>query len=137
MAASSDAPDPRPEAGRDEAPGGADGLDVLDADAHGADPAEADVAPRSRRLGVVTLVLALVLLAVDGVAVGLLQAELVTAAASLALVTMLASIVVGVVALVAVALRRGRWPAVVAVLLCVLANPFVLVWLLGQVLPTS
>jgi K+-sensing histidine kinase KdpD len=91
---------------------------------------------RSSRLGVVVLVLAVVLLALDGVAIALLAADGVTAAASIALVTMLASIGVGVVALVAVATRRGRWPAVAAVLLSVLANPFVFVWLLGKLVPS-
>ena len=110
----------------------AEGLAIFDDQTH-----DDSVAPaRSSRLGVVVLVLAVVLLALDGVAIALLAADGVTAAASIALVTMLASIGVGVVALVAVATRRGRWPAVAAVLLSVLANPFVFVWLLGALVPS-
>ena len=109
----------------------AEGLDIFDRPA--AADAEADV--RSPRLGQVTLGLALLLLALDGLAVGLLAADAVTGAASIALVTMLASVVVGVVALVAVAMRRGRWLGVAAVLLAVLSNPFVFVFLLGRLLP--
>jgi len=110
----------------------AEGLDIFDRPAAAAD-AEATV--RSPRLGQVTLGLALLLLALDGLAVGLLAADAVTGAASIALVTMLASVVVGVVALVAVAMRRGRWLGVAAVLLAVLSNPFVFVFLLGRLLP--
>jgi len=110
----------------------AEGLAIFDDQTH-----DDSVEPgRSSRLGVVVLVLAVVLLALDGVAIALLAADGVTAAASIALVTMLASIGVGVVALVAVATRRGRWPAVAAVLLSVLANPFVFVWLLGTLVPS-
>ncbi len=110
----------------------AEGLAIFDDQTH-----DDSVEPaRSSRLGVVVLVLAVVLLALDGVAIALLAADGVTAAASIALVTMLASIGVGVVALVAVATRRGRWPAVAAVLLSVLANPFVFVWLLGKLVPS-
>jgi hypothetical protein len=109
-----------------------DGLGIFDDQSHDAAAAPAT----SRRLGVVVLVLSLVLLALDGIAVALLAADQVTPAASIALVTMLASIVVGVLALVAVALRRGRGYAVVAVLLSVLSNPFVLVFLLGRLLPS-
>ena len=110
----------------------AEGLAIFDDQTH-----DDSVEPgRSSRLGVVVLVLAVVLLALDGVAIALLAADGVTAAASIALVTMLASIGVGVVALVAVATRRGRWPAVAAVLLSVLANPFVFVWLLGPLVPS-
>lgn len=110
----------------------AEGLAIFDDQTH-----DDSVEPaRSSRLGVVVLVLAVVLLALDGLAIALLAADAVTAAASIALVTMLASIGVGVVALVAVATRRGRWPAVAAVLLSVLANPFVFVWLLGKLVPS-
>lgn len=110
----------------------AEGLAIFDDQTH-----DDSVEPgRSSRLGVVVLVLAVVLLALDGVAIALLAGDAVTAAASIALVTMLASIGVGVVALVAVATRRGRWPAVAAVLLSVLANPFVFVWLLGKLVPS-
>jgi len=110
-----------------------EGLAIFDDQTHDDDSA----APaRSSRLGVVLLVLAVVLLALDGLAIALLAGDAVTAAASIALVTMLASIGVGVVALVAVATRRGRWPAVAAVLLSVLANPFVFVWLLGALVPS-
>jgi len=109
-----------------------DGLRIFDDQSHAAAAAPAT----SRRLGVVVLVLSLVLLALDGIAVALLAADQVTPAASIALVTMLASIVVGVLALVAVALRRGRGYAVAAVLLSVLSNPFVLVYLLGRLLPS-
>ncbi|WP_423919053.1 hypothetical protein ACPEEZ_11655 [Frigoribacterium sp. 2-23] len=104
------------------------GLGVFDEANH--DPAAE--APRSRRLGLVTLVLAVVLLGLDGLAIGLLAADVTTAAAGLALVTTLASIVVGVLALLAVALRRGRVFGVIGVLLAVLSNPFVLVWLIGR-----
>jgi K+-sensing histidine kinase KdpD len=110
----------------------AEGLDIFDDPTHDESAAPA----RSSRLGVVVLVLAVVLLALDGLAIALLAGDGVTAAASIALVTMLASIAVGVVALVAVATRRGRWPAVAAVLLSVLANPFVFVWLLGRLVPS-
>jgi len=109
-----------------------EGLAVFDDQTHD----DSVVPARSARLGVVVLVLAVVLLALDGVAIALLAADGVTAAASIALVTMLASVGVGVVALVAVATRRGRWPAVAAVLLSVLANPFVFVWLLGALVPS-
>lgn len=108
-----------------------DGLRIFDDQSH-----DAAAPATSRRLGVVVLVLSLVLLALDGIAVALLAADQVTPAASIALVTMLASIVVGVLALVAVALRRGRGYAVAAVLLSVLSNPFVLVYLLGRLLPS-
>jgi K+-sensing histidine kinase KdpD len=110
----------------------AEGLDIFDDPTHDESAAPA----RSSRLGVVVLVLAVVLVALDGLAIALLAGDGVTAAASIALVTMLASIAVGVVALVAVATRRGRWPAVAAVLLSVLANPFVFVWLLGRLVPS-
>jgi len=109
----------------------AEGLDIFDRPA----AADAEATVRSPRLGQVTLGLALLLLALDGLAVGLLAADAVTGAASIALVTMLASVVVGVVALVAVAMRRGRWLGVAAVLLAVLSNPFVFVFLLGRLLP--
>ena len=109
----------------------AEGLDIFDRPAS----ADAEATVRSPRLGQVTLGLALLLLALDGLAVGLLAADAVTGAASIALVTMLASVVVGVVALVAVAMRRGRWLGVAAVLLAVLSNPFVFVFLLGRLLP--
>ena len=109
----------------------AEGLDIFDRPA----AADAEATARSPRLGQVTLGLALLLLALDGLAVGLLAADAVTGAASIALVTMLASVVVGVVALVAVAMRRGRWLGVAAVLLAVLSNPFVFVFLLGRLLP--
>ena len=88
--------------------------------------------PRSGRLGVVTFVLAIVLLALDGLALGLLAGDAVGPAAVLALVTLLASIVVGVVGLMAVVMRRGRWWGVAAVVLSSLSNPFVLVWLIGR-----
>ncbi|MDY0892085.1 hypothetical protein [Frigoribacterium sp. CFBP9030] len=114
-------------------PAAPEGLDILADDASGVEVGDRPAA--SRRLGLVTFVLALALLALDGIAVALLAGDLVTPAATIALVTMLASIVVGVVALVAVVLRRGRWFAVAAVLLSVLANPFVLVFLLARVLP--
>jgi len=110
----------------------AEGLAIFDDQTHDESAAPA----RSSRLGVVVLVLAVVLLALDGLAIALLAGDAVTAAASIALVTMLASIGVGVVALVAVATRRGRWQAVAAVLLSVLANPFVFVWLLGALVPS-
>jgi hypothetical protein len=110
----------------------ADGLAIFDEQAHD----ESAAPPRSSRLGVVVLVLAVLLLVLDGIAIALLAGDGVTAAASIALVTMLASIGVGVVALVAVATRRGRAPAVAAVLLSVLANPFVFVWLLGRLVPS-
>ena len=129
-----DPTEPRDARQRSGQPGSAaadDGLTVFDEATHD----EAAQPTRSRRLGVVTLGLGLLLLALDGLAVGLLAADLVAAAASIALVTMLASVVVGVVALVAVALRRGRWQGVAAVLVCVLANPFVFVYLLGRALP--
>jgi len=116
-------------AARRDAP---DGLEVFDGPGHD----ESSSPPRSRRLGVVTFVLAVALLALDGLALGLLAADVVGPAAVLALVTLLASIVVGVVALIAVAMRRGRWWGVAAVLLSVLANPFVLVWLVGQFVST-
>lgn len=109
-----------------------DGLHVFDGPGHDESPA----LPRSRRLGVVTFALALVLLALDGLALGLLAADVVGPAAVLALVTLLASIVVGVVALIAVAMRRGRRWGVAAVLLSVLSNPFVLVWLVGRFVST-
>ncbi|KQS22813.1 hypothetical protein [Frigoribacterium sp. Leaf186] len=111
---------------------GPDGLEVFDGPGHD----ESTPAPRSRRLGVVTFVLAVALLALDGLALGLLAADVVGPAAVLALVTLLASIVVGVVALIAVAMRRGRWWGVAALLLSVLANPFVLVRLIGQFVST-
>ena len=114
-------------------PAAPEGLDILADDASGVEVG--DRPEGSPRLGLVTFVLALALLALDGIAVALLAGDLVTPAATIALVTMLASIVVGVVALVAVVLRRGRWFAVAAVLLSVLANPFVLVFLLARVLP--
>jgi K+-sensing histidine kinase KdpD len=110
----------------------AEGLAIFDDQTHD----DAAVPARSSRLGVVVLVLAVLLLVLDGIAIALLAGDGVTAAASIALVTMLASIGVGVVALVAVATRRGRWPAVAAVLLSVLANPFVFVWLLGRLVPS-
>jgi K+-sensing histidine kinase KdpD len=110
----------------------AEGLAIFDDQTHD----DTAVPARSSRLGVVVLVLAVVLLVLDGIAIALLAGDGVTAAASIALVTMLASIGVGVVALVAVATRRGRWPAVAAVLLSVLANPFVFVWLLGRLVPS-
>jgi len=114
------------------APDAAEGLAIFDEQTHD----DADVPARSPRLGIVVLVLAVVLVALDGLAIALLAGDAVTAAASIALVTMLASIGAGVVALVAVATRRGRWPAVAAVLLSVLANPFVFVWLLGRLVPS-
>ena len=126
-AAENDANDPNTR------PAAPEGLDILADDASGVEVGDRPAA--SRRLGLVTFVLALALLALDGIAVALLAGDLVTPAATIALVTMLASIVVGVVALVAVVLRRGRWFAVAAVLLSVLANPFVLVFLLARVLP--
>jgi len=129
-AAENDANDPNDPTTRPAAP---EGLDILADDASGVEVA--DRPDGSRRLGVVMFVLALALLALDGIAVALLAGDLVTPAATIALVTMLASIVVGVIALVAVVLRRGRWFAVAAVLLSVLANPFVLVFLLARVLP--
>jgi hypothetical protein len=122
MAASENDPTARPE-----------GLDILADENSGVEVSDRPAA--SRRLGVVTLVLSLGLLALDGIAVALLAADLVAPAATIALVTMLASIVVGVIALVAVVLRRGRWFAVAAVLFSVLSNPFVLVFLLARVLP--
>ena len=103
-------------------------------DGPGLDPTPAE--PRSRRLGIVTFVLSIVLLALDGLALGLLAADVVGPAAVLALVTLLASIGVGVVALIAVAMNRGRGWGVVAVLLSVLSNPFVLVWLVGRFVTT-
>jgi len=121
-----------PADGVDAAGPDVDGLGVFDGPGHD----EAATPPRSRRLGVVTFVLALVLLALDGLALGLLAADVVGPAAVLALVTLLASIVVGVVALIAVAMRRGRWWGVAALLLSVLANPFVLVRLIGQFVST-
>ncbi|MCJ0701592.1 hypothetical protein FRIG_10700 [Frigoribacterium faeni] len=129
-AAENDPNDPNDPTTRPAAP---EGLDILADDASGIEVGDRPAA--SRRLGLVMFVLALALLALDGIAVALLAGDLVTPAATIALVTMLASIVVGVVALVAVVLRRGRWFAVAAVLLSVLANPFVLVFLLARVLP--
>lgn len=122
-----DVPDP----GRSD-PDGSDGLAVFDGP--GLDGSASP--PRSRRLGVVTFVLALVLLALDGLAIALLAADVVGPAAVLALVTLLASIVVGVVALIAVAMRRGRGWGVAAVLLSSASNPFVLVWLIGRFVST-
>jgi len=109
-----------------------DGLQVFDGPGHDV----VDRPPRSRRLGVVTFVLAIVLLALDGLALGLLAADAVSPAAVLALVTLLASIVVGVVGLMAVVMRRGRWWGVAAVILSSLSNPFVLVWLIGRFVST-
>jgi hypothetical protein len=125
-----DVPDP----GRSGTDGsdGSDGLGVFDGP--GLDGSASP--PRSRRLGVVTFVLALVLLALDGLAIALLAADVVGPAAVLALVTLLASIVVGVVALIAVAMRRGRGWGVAAVLLSSASNPFVLVWLIGRFVST-
>lgn len=105
-----------------------DPLDVLAHEDH--DP---DAAPRpGRRLGVVAFLLAVGLLVVDGVAFALLSADLVQAAAVTALVTLVGSVLVGVVALVAAGTGRGRWWGVAGVLVAVLANPFVLVFLLGR-----
>ncbi|MBD8139831.1 hypothetical protein IFT36_04630 [Frigoribacterium sp. CFBP 13605] len=127
-------PDDPSDPGRDglgRASSEADGLRVFDGPGHDVlDP------PRSRRLGVVTFVLAVVLLALDGVALGLLAADAVSPAAVLALVTLLASVVVGVIGLMAAVLRRGRWWGVAAVVLSSLSNPFVLVWLIGRFVST-
>lgn len=109
-----------------------DDLQVFDGPGHDV----VDRPPRSRRLGVVTFVLAIVLLALDGLALGLLAADAVSPAAVLALVTLLASIVVGVVGLMAVVMRRGRWWGVAAVILSSLSNPFVLVRLIGLFVST-
>jgi hypothetical protein len=128
-------PDEFPAEGRDGAGRDAsepDGLRVFDGPGHDA----VDRPPRSRRLGVVTFVLAVALLALDGLALGLLAADAVSPAAVLALVTLLASIVVGVVGLLAVVMRRGPWWGVAAVVLSSLSNPFVLVWLIGQFVST-
>jgi len=131
-------PEPSPDDPFDPGRGGlgrasseADGLRVFDGPGHDVvDP------PRSRRLGVVTFVLAVVLLALDGVALGLLAADAVSPAAVLALVTLLASVVVGVIGLMAAVLRRGRWWGVAAVVLSSLSNPFVLVWLISRFVST-
>ncbi len=125
------APAPEPTSAPRPQPG-TDGLGVFDGPGHD----EAEPQPRSRRLGVVTFVLALVLAALDGLALALLAADVVGPAAVIALVTLLASIVVGVVALIAVAMRRGRAWGVAAVLLSVASNPFVLVWLIGRFVST-
>ncbi len=131
-------PEPSPDDPSDSGRGGlgrasseADGLRVFDGPGHDVvDP------PRSRRLGVVTFVLAVVLLALDGVALGLLAADAVSPAAVLALVILLASVVVGVIGLMAAVLRHGRWWGVAAVVLSSLSNPFVLVWLISRFVST-
>ena len=104
-----------------------DPLDVFETQTHDT----ADEPPRSRRLGIVSFVLAVVLLVVDAVAFGLLTADQVEPAAVLALVVLVGSVLVGVVALVAVATARGRWWGVAGVLVAVLSNPFVVVPLVG------
>ena len=105
--------------------------DPLDVFAH-EDHDPADEPARSRRLGVVTFVLAVALLVVDAVAFGLLTADRVEPAEVLALVVLVGSVLVGVVALVAVATARGRWWGVAGVLVAVLSNPFVVVPLVGR-----
>jgi hypothetical protein len=82
-----------------------------------------------RLLGGAALLTAIVAIVLEIVAIGVASDGAWTVATVLAWAVILLTVVALVGGIVAIVLRRGRGPGIVAVVLAVLANPLVLVWL--------
>ncbi|MFC0680010.1 hypothetical protein ACFFGH_19420 [Lysobacter korlensis] len=125
-------PVPAPDAAapRNVSPGGTDEPVREDADGE-PEPVKLVIRDRRRLLGIVAFVLAALLFAANVVGIVLSNSGSDDVALSIAYVTIFGTILTFLGGLLAAALNLGRGWGIAAVVLSVLANPFVLVVLLG------